>query len=151
MSASGPALPLTMAMARDRIRQRCFRPGPTGRVGLELEWHVFDRADPQRIVPLDDLVELTGRLGPLPHGSTITFEPGGQLELSTPPADGVDAACAALAGDHDVVAAALAPPRHRPRGRRCRSRAGTRIASSAIPATTPWRRSSTSTAPPAGG
>ena len=109
MSASGRALPLTMAMARDRIRQRCFRPGPTGRVGLELEWHVFDRGDPQRIVPLDDLVELTGRLGPLPHRSTITFEPGGQLELSTPPADGVDAACAALAGDHDVVAAALAP------------------------------------------
>jgi len=74
-----------------------------------LEWHVFDRNDLQRIVPLDDLVDLTGRLGPLPHGSTITFEPGGQLELSTPPADGVDAACAALAGDHDVVAAALAP------------------------------------------
>jgi ergothioneine biosynthesis glutamate--cysteine ligase EgtA len=109
MARSGPALPLTMAMARDRIRERCFRPGTAGLVGLELEWHVFDRTDPQRIVPLDLLVEVTSGMGTLPGGSSITFEPGGQLELSSPPCDGVDAACAALAVDHDAVAAALAP------------------------------------------
>jgi glutamate--cysteine ligase len=108
MSPSGPALALTMAMARDRIRQRCFSPGTDGLVGLELEWHVFDRRDLGRIVPLELLVEVAGRLR-LPQGSAITFEPGGQLELSAPPCDGVDAACAALAADHDVVAAALAP------------------------------------------
>ena len=59
MPASGPALPLTMATARDRIRERCFRPGAPERVGLEAEWHVFDRNDPLRIVPLDLLLEIT--------------------------------------------------------------------------------------------
>jgi glutamate--cysteine ligase len=109
MPASGPALPLTMAMARDRIRERCFGPSTTGRIGLEAEWHVFDHHDPHRIVPLDLLVEVTDGLGTLPGGSTITFEPGGQLELSSPPCDGIDAACATLAADHDIVAAALGP------------------------------------------
>src|SRR3954454_16770821 len=89
MSASAPPLPLTMATARDRIRERCFRPGPTGRVGLEFEWHVFDRAAPERIVPLDLLVDVTPSLGPLPHVSAVTFERGGQLELSSPPCAGV--------------------------------------------------------------
>jgi glutamate--cysteine ligase len=97
-----------MAVARDRIRQRCFCPGSSDLVGLELEWHVFDRTDLGRVVPLDLLVDVAGGLA-LPSGSTVTFEPGGQLELSSPPCDGVDAACAALAADHDVVAAALAP------------------------------------------
>ena len=63
MPASGPALPLTMAMARDRIREQCFRPGAAGRVGLEAEWHVFDRADAQRIVPLDSSSRSPAGLG----------------------------------------------------------------------------------------
>jgi glutamate--cysteine ligase len=96
-------------VARDRIRERCFRAGTAGLVGLEFEWHVFDRTDLQRIVPLDLLVAVTGALGPLPAGSSITFEPGGQLELSSPPCAGVETACAALAADHDAVSAALAP------------------------------------------
>jgi glutamate--cysteine ligase len=69
---------------------------------------VFDRADRARVVPLDDLVALTAAVEPLPAGSRVTFEPGGQLELSTPPAATVDAASTALAADHDVVAATLA-------------------------------------------
>ena len=109
MAGSGLAPPLTIATARDRIREQCFRPSDTGRVGLEMEWHVYDRADLSRVVPLETLVEQTEALGPLPNGSVITFEPGGQLELSAPPFAGVDAACDALAGDHDVVVAALAP------------------------------------------
>src|SRR5205085_2510401 len=50
-------------------------------------------------------------LGPLPGGSVVTFEPGGQLELSSPPLAPFDAACDALAADHDAVAAALATRR----------------------------------------
>jgi glutamate--cysteine ligase len=109
MSGSGLTPALTLASARDRIRDQCFRPGDTGLVGLELEWHVYDRGDLRRVVPLPALMELADELGPLPNGSVITFEPGGQLELSAPPFAGVDTACDALAGDHDVVAAALAP------------------------------------------
>jgi len=96
-------------VARDRIREQCFRPGAAEQVGLEAEWHVFDRADLGRVVPLEQLIEITAALAPLPGRSTITFEPGGQLELSAPPCAGVDGACLALAADHDVVAAALAP------------------------------------------
>lgn len=61
--------------------RRCFRPGGD-RVGVELEFLVFDRANPAGHVPL----ERTRRALParLPGGSRVTFEPGGQLELSGP-------------------------------------------------------------------
>jgi glutamate--cysteine ligase len=103
----GPAPPLTIEQAEDRIRDQCFTPSGTGRVGLEAEWHVFDLADSQRIVPIDTIEGAIAGLGSLPGGSRVTFEPGGQLELSSPPAGGVDAACDALAADHDAVAEAL--------------------------------------------
>ena len=90
----GPAaiLPIqTIDQARDQIHEQCFSASGTGRVGLECEWHVFDVADEQRIVPLDFVEHLVAGVGPLPGGSRVTFEPGGQLELSSPPAHGVDA------------------------------------------------------------
>jgi glutamate--cysteine ligase len=108
MDTSGLGPSLTIASARDRIGGQSFRPSDDERVGLECEWHVFDRADVTRVVPLEDLIALTTALGPLPAGSRVTFEPGGQLELSTAPAPTVDAASAALAADHDTVAASLA-------------------------------------------
>jgi glutamate--cysteine ligase len=108
MDATGLDPPLTIDRARDRIRDQCFRPSQADRVGLECEWHVFDRTDIRRVVPLDHVRALAAAVGPLPGGSRVTFEPGGQLELSTPPARGVDAASAAMAADHDVIAAALA-------------------------------------------
>ena len=74
---------------------------------------MFDESDTRRIVPLDELVAIVAELGPLPGGSAVTFEPGGQLELSSPPAAGIEAACAALERDHDRVAAALRPRGYR--------------------------------------
>ncbi|MGR6922043.1 ergothioneine biosynthesis glutamate--cysteine ligase EgtA [[Actinomadura] parvosata] len=61
--------------------RRCFRPAGD-RVGVELEFLVFDRTDPGGHVPM----ERTERALParLPGGSRVTFEPGGQLELSGP-------------------------------------------------------------------
>jgi glutamate--cysteine ligase len=47
-------------------------------------------------------------VGPLASGTRVTFEPGGQLELSTPPADDLDAACDLLERDLALVAAPLA-------------------------------------------
>jgi glutamate--cysteine ligase len=105
----GPASLFTIEQARDQIREQCFSASSTGRVGLECEWHVFDRADERRVVPLEAVERVVAAVGPLPAGSRITFEPGGQLELSSPPAAGVDAACDALAADHDAVVAALEP------------------------------------------
>ncbi|MGH3712403.1 MAG: ergothioneine biosynthesis glutamate--cysteine ligase EgtA [Micromonosporaceae bacterium] len=74
----------------------CFKTGPPELVGAELEWTVHHTADPTR--PLDPTV-LSTALGPyapptlhpdsphrtLPRGSTVTVEPGGQVEISTPP------------------------------------------------------------------
>jgi glutamate--cysteine ligase len=84
-------------------------------VGIETEWFVVDVTAAHRAVPpARTLAALPsggwaagGRSGVLPGGSRLTFEPGGQLELSGPPlplADAVRAAAADLA----VVRAALA-------------------------------------------
>src|SRR5438067_9582874 len=105
----GPASAFTIEQARDQIREQCFSASGHGRVGLECEWHVFDVADDRRVVRLEVVEDVVADIGPLPAGSRVTFEPGGQLELSSPPAVGVDAACDALAADHDAVVAALAP------------------------------------------
>ena len=100
---SAARLPDQLATAlRDReeaevyVAMVCFKHGPPQLHGVELEWTVHHRSDPNR--PLDaDLLSLA--LGPhapqtitphqsqipLPAGSLITVEPGGQVEISTPP------------------------------------------------------------------
>ncbi len=52
--------------------------------------------------------ELLVGLPPMPAGSRVTVEPGGQLELSTPPAHGVAQAVAALRSDRQLLKQALA-------------------------------------------
>jgi glutamate--cysteine ligase len=104
----GPAPPLTIEQAQDRIRHQCFSDTSTGAIGLEAEWHVYDQADTTRVVPIEEVETVIARVGQLPGGSRVTFEPGGQLELSSPPAPGVDVACDVLAADHRAVAGALA-------------------------------------------
>ncbi|GAA4971247.1 glutamate--cysteine ligase [Nonomuraea thailandensis] len=61
--------------------RRCFRPAGD-RVGVELEFLVFDRADPGAHVPMERTREALP--ADLPGGSRVTFEPGGQVELSGP-------------------------------------------------------------------
>ncbi|WP_371494432.1 ergothioneine biosynthesis glutamate--cysteine ligase EgtA [Kitasatospora sp. NBC_00374] len=77
---------LTETQAEKYVRGVCFKTGPPGRVGLELEWLVHDRADRTRPVPaarLDAALTALESAGGLPHRSRITREPGGQIELST--------------------------------------------------------------------
>ncbi|WP_406319470.1 ergothioneine biosynthesis glutamate--cysteine ligase EgtA [Streptosporangium sp. NBC_01639] len=81
----------------------CFL-GPAGdQVGVELEFLVFDREDPGRQVPV---ARTADALPPLPGGSRVTFEPGGQLELSGP-AGPLPEAIAGLTADVDATRAAL--------------------------------------------
>jgi len=97
---------LTVDDARAHLRNQCMAPSPTsGRVGLECEWHVVRASEPGAVVPLDNLRALMAELGPLPGGSAVTYEPGGQLELSGPALGGIAAASAvaAMAVDVDVV------------------------------------------------
>lgn len=86
----------------------CFKKGPPGRVGAETEWFVRDQRDPTAHVPLPRVRALMEGAGPPPCGSRITYEPGGQLELSSLPFSDVHAAYVALDSDIAHVAEALA-------------------------------------------
>ncbi|WP_409332775.1 ergothioneine biosynthesis glutamate--cysteine ligase EgtA [Trujillonella humicola] len=85
--------------------------GPPGTVGLELEAHLVDRDRPAARVPWGRVCAAVASVPPLPGGSRLTCEPGGQVELSGPPLPGVSAAVAALRADRAVLTAALAADR----------------------------------------
>ncbi|MER6831163.1 glutamate-cysteine ligase family protein [Streptosporangium sp. NPDC000563] len=87
----------------ETFARRCFLGSPGDRVGVELEFLVFDRTDPARQVPP---ARITDALPPLPGGSLVTYEPGGQLELSGPPGS-LPKAIALLSADVNAVRRAL--------------------------------------------
>jgi glutamate--cysteine ligase len=105
MPSSRPLL--DVAAARDVIR-KLAAPCPTGpAVGLELEWHTYCAGDRSTRCDIDRLRTACADLH-LPGGSRVTFEPGGQVELSGPPVGDVAGACDLLSLDADVLVAALA-------------------------------------------
>lgn len=91
------------ADAARHISAACLQDGPVGTVGLEIEAHCFDRADPMRRPGWDELSAVIAAVPPLPGGSRITVEPGGAVELSGPPGDGPLSAIAAMAADRAVL------------------------------------------------
>lgn len=98
--------PLSLAAATAVIERAGFGPCPYG-VGLELEWFVTDEAG--RAVT--DIARIRAALdadGPLPAGSRLTFEPGGQVEISTACADSGPEALGAADRDAAAVRARLA-------------------------------------------
>ena len=94
--------------ARRHIVATALKPTGERRVGLELEFHLVDLADPARRPDWDEVGRLVDALPPMPSGSRVTLEPGGQVELSTPPADDVEASVTALQADRAVLRTALA-------------------------------------------
>jgi glutamate--cysteine ligase len=99
---------LSDAVAAEYIADTCLVDGPLGRVGLELEAHSFDPADPYRRPSWDEITEVLKLLPALPGGSAVTVEPGGAVELSGPPADGIVPAIAEMQRDQDVLRTAFA-------------------------------------------
>lgn len=89
------------------VRARCAGPGTEGRVGLEIEWIPVPISDPGAHAPFP-VVEAVARAAPRPAGSVLTFEPGGQIELSSPPLPDVAAAIACIREDAAHLRAALA-------------------------------------------
>ena len=80
---------LRLADAEAHVRGVCFKNGPPGPTGVELEWLVHDRADPLLTVPQEQIDEILDPLSApdaLPFRSSLTREPGGQVELSSLPA-----------------------------------------------------------------
>lgn len=90
------------------IRRRCFTPRGTELIGAELEWITADVSDLSRHPSLDRLRAIGSRVRPLPRGSSLTMEPGGQLELSSKPALDIGSVTDALAVDAQVLSAAAA-------------------------------------------
>jgi glutamate--cysteine ligase len=86
----------------------CFKNGPPHQVGAELEWLVAPRSNRQRHVRAEDIEQLIHNAVPLPGGSRITVEPGGQVELSSPVAPDLTSCCRLLSRDTDRLQELLA-------------------------------------------
>ncbi|MEV4482459.1 ergothioneine biosynthesis glutamate--cysteine ligase EgtA [Micromonospora coxensis] len=106
--------------AAAHLARICFKTGPPVHTGVELEWTVHDAADPARPVDRERLRAALGRHSPvtlddtspalpLRHGSSVTVEPGGQVELSTAPRPSVAALILATEADIAELEALLAP------------------------------------------
>ncbi|MGP3923165.1 ergothioneine biosynthesis glutamate--cysteine ligase EgtA [Streptomyces sp. 8N616] len=98
---------LTQAEAQTHIHGICFKTGPPSHVGVELEFLVRDLHDPSLPVDPDRHSAAVGDLRALELRSPLTFEPGGQLELSPPPADSLTACVEGAAAELELVRAAL--------------------------------------------
>ncbi|BBA99440.1 putative glutamate-cysteine ligase [Actinacidiphila reveromycinica] len=93
---------LTEDEAEAHVHGVCFKTGPPERTGVELEWLVQDRSDPRALIPVERLDAALAPVeapGALPRGSRLTREPGGQVELSSPPAPSLAGCVAAMAED----------------------------------------------------
>ena len=71
------------AAAAERVCALMFAPSEQ-RIGLELEWPVYCERD---VTARPSAAEISRAVRcRLPYGGRVTFEPGGQVELSTRPA-----------------------------------------------------------------
>jgi len=102
-----------LAQAEGHLQAVCFKTGPPRRIGVELEWTVHHVAAPHRHL---DLPQIRQALGPhladpgptLPGGGRVTLEPGGQVEISSAPADSLTALHAATEADIAALTRLLA-------------------------------------------
>jgi glutamate--cysteine ligase len=114
------------------VTRICFKIGPPRLVGLELEWLLHDRRTPTEPLTTNRLAAALGPWSPpalhfseasrdsqtsrhsnapaptMPNGSTVTVEPGGQLEISTAPAHSLGECLAAAAADTRLIHGRLA-------------------------------------------
>ncbi len=103
--AEGLDGPDPVGAALAHVASRALAPDDGGRVGLEVEYHLVDLHEPARRPTWDRVLAVADAVadGGLPSGSAVTLEPGGQVELSTPPAADVVASVAALRADEVVL------------------------------------------------
>ncbi|MGH9050590.1 MAG: glutamate-cysteine ligase family protein [Acidimicrobiia bacterium] len=104
---------LTAHDVRRFVDDSCFAPATSeSRVGVEVEWLPVDLARPDDPLPPGPLpAETLAGIETMPAGSRLTLEPGGQVELSSPPLRGIGPACAALAADAATLTRDLARAR----------------------------------------
>lgn len=107
-AATDPGAPIGVDQAHAIVEASALTPGTPGRVGLELESHLVDLVEPARRVSWLDATAAVADLPALAGQSLVTLEPGGQLELSGPPAPDVVTAIEALQRDYADVRRSLA-------------------------------------------
>jgi glutamate--cysteine ligase len=90
--------PVRTADIVDYVAEHCLAPSAAGLVGVEAEWFPYWTEQPAQRVPIDTVRAALG-LRPLPGRTPVTFEPGGQLELSGLPQASAATACAAVEAD----------------------------------------------------
>jgi glutamate--cysteine ligase len=107
------------AEAEAYVASVCFKHGPPKLLGVELEWLLERPSDPHSQV---DVQMLGAALGehtpttlnpaspalPLPGGSMITLEPGGQVELASPPLPDLSSLLQTVRADAGVLHRMLA-------------------------------------------
>jgi len=109
----------SVAAALGYIAKVCFKTGPPKRLGVELEWTVHHVDDPARPLDLSLLVAALSQhaprtlvpaspMTPLPGGSLVTVEPGGQVELSAPPVSSPDHLHSVVEADTSTLSELLA-------------------------------------------
>ncbi|MGH3367784.1 MAG: glutamate-cysteine ligase family protein [Nocardioidaceae bacterium] len=106
-------------LAEGYVASICFKHGPPRLYGVELEWTVHHADDPSRPLDAQTLRRALGPhapptlrpqeiQAPLSQGSTVSVEPGGQVELSSTPHDSVAALVRACRADVGQLHALLA-------------------------------------------
>ncbi|KUM70554.1 ergothioneine biosynthesis glutamate--cysteine ligase EgtA [Streptomyces griseorubiginosus] len=103
-----PRTSLPEAELEALVRGICFKTGPPRRIGVELEWLVHELRGPQLPVTPERLTAAYAALRTVPLKSALTVEPGGQLELSSQPADSLTECIDTVSADLAAVRAALA-------------------------------------------
>lgn len=126
----GTASPADIRLA-DRVEAEayvasvCFKHGPPRLLGVELEWTVHHADDPRRPLDAGTLRQALGRHAPaalfpgspqdapaptpLPQGSLVTVEPGGQVEISSAPSDSLQSLISATSADVARLTELLGP------------------------------------------
>ncbi len=99
--------PLTETAAEAYISGICFKTGPPVRLGVELEWLVYDNRAHAQPVPQRRIWAALAGVNALPAAGLITIEPGGQLELSSQPATGISDCVSATRRDLAQLRGAL--------------------------------------------
>jgi glutamate--cysteine ligase len=115
----GPSVLRDCADAEAYVASVCFKIGPPRLVGVELEWLLHRPSAPEAA---PDVAALVTALGPhtpttldpsssalpLPAGSDVTVEPGGQIELASPPLPDLGGLLQTVCADADTLHRLLA-------------------------------------------
>ena len=115
-----PTVIRNRAEAEIYVASVCFKHGPPKLLGAELEWVVQHSGNPHRPLEARHLADALGvhvpnclvpdsSQTPLPYGSTVTVEPGGQLEISSPPCASLTELIATVEGDTAALTDLLEP------------------------------------------